>query len=75
MSLSDVRGRRLRLFLAITGAIAFILQGYDQALMNGLLTLPTFEQTFPAINTSADKNNSTLQGAPKCVTREMLSAD
>lgn len=64
MLVSGLRGRRLRLALALTGATAFVLQGYDQALMNGLLTLPTFEQTFPAINTSENKSNSTLQGIP-----------
>lgn len=39
--------------------------GYDQALMNGLLTLPSFTATFPEINTSTPElkaANSTLQG-------------
>ncbi|KAM3413823.1 hypothetical protein BST61_g10506 [Cercospora zeina] len=60
-----LRGKRLRLALALTGAAAWILQGYDQALMNGLLTLPTFVKQFPEIDTStpALKNeHSTLQG-------------
>ncbi|KAI6848376.1 general substrate transporter [Hortaea werneckii] len=60
-----IAGKRLQLTLAVTGAIAWVLQEYDQALMNGLLTLPSFIDTFPAIDTStprlADKN-STLQG-------------
>lgn len=45
---------------------AWILQGYDQALMNGLLTLPSFYHQFPAINTSTpelDDKNATLQGS------------
>ncbi|KXL46638.1 hypothetical protein M433DRAFT_65491 [Acidomyces richmondensis BFW] len=46
-----LRGKRLQLTLAITGAIAWVLQGYDQAVMNGLLTLPSFIATFPQINT------------------------
>ena len=39
--------------------------GYDQALMNGLLTLPTFTATFEEINTSTPRlkaEHSTLQG-------------
>jgi sugar porter (SP) family MFS transporter len=57
-----LRGKRLQLTLAITGAIAWILQGYDQALMNGLLTLPSFEATFTEINTTISASRSTLQG-------------
>ncbi|GAB1739004.1 hypothetical protein NU219Hw_g3769t1 [Hortaea werneckii] len=30
-----ITGKRLQLTLAVTGAIAWVLQGYDQALMNG----------------------------------------
>ncbi|KAF2767642.1 putative sugar transporter [Teratosphaeria nubilosa] len=61
----ELRGKRLQLALAITGAIAWILQGYDQALMNGLLTLPSFVATFPAIDTTTPElkaQNSTLEG-------------
>lgn len=63
--LSGMRGKRLRYALALTGATAWILQGYDQALMNGLLTLPTFENSFPQIKTNTPElraQNSTLQG-------------
>lgn len=35
MNTQTLRGKRLQLALAFTGAIAWILQGYDQALMNG----------------------------------------
>lgn len=59
------RGARLRYALAFTGAAAWILQGYDQGVMNGLLTLPTFYNQFPSINTSTpelDSKNATLQG-------------
>lgn len=65
LSIRGLRGQRLQLTVAITGAIAWILQGYDQALMNGLLTLPSFIATFPAIDTSTpelDAKNATLQG-------------
>ncbi|PIA96044.1 Sugar transporter STL1 [Cercospora beticola] len=60
-----LRGKRLRIALALTGAAAWILQGYDQALMNGLLTLPTFVKQFPEIDTSTSalkSQHSTLQG-------------
>ncbi|KXT02087.1 hypothetical protein AC578_6693 [Pseudocercospora eumusae] len=59
------RGRSLRYALALTGAAAWVLQGYDQALMNGLLTLPQFERQFPAISTATpelEAEHSTLQG-------------
>ena len=65
MTLLQFRGRKLRYALALTGAAAWILQGYDQALMNGLLTLPTFTKQFPEIDTSTEQleaANSTLQG-------------
>ncbi|USW56582.1 Putative major facilitator, sugar transporter, major facilitator superfamily [Septoria linicola] len=65
MALLKFRGRRLRLALAFTGAAAWILQGYDQALMNGLLTLPTFVEQFPEIDTTTpdlEQQHSTLQG-------------
>lgn len=60
-----ISGKRLQLALAITGAVAWILQGYDQALMNGLLTLPSFNKTFPSIDTSTHAlkaKHSTLEG-------------
>lgn len=60
-----ISGKRLQLALAITGAVAWILQGYDQALMNGLLTLPSFNKTFPSIDTSTaalKAKHSTLEG-------------
>lgn len=58
-------GKRLQLALAVTGAVAWILQGYDQALMNGLLTLESFTTTFPSIDTSTPElkeKHSTLEG-------------
>lgn len=66
MGLSQLSGLRLQLTLAITAAVSFILQGWDQALMNGLLTLPSFTDTFKSIDTSTpelEARNSTLQGA------------
>jgi hypothetical protein len=60
MATGKLTGKRLQYALALTGAVAWVLQGYDQALMNGLLALPAFATTFPPIAPSA--NNSLLQG-------------
>ncbi|KIW16519.1 hypothetical protein PV08_06574 [Exophiala spinifera] len=59
-----LEGHALGLLVSCVGAVAFLLQGYDQAVVNGLLTLPTWEMRFPSINTSADKSQSrsVLQG-------------
>lgn len=68
-------GKRLQLALAVTGAVAWILQGYDQALMNGLLTLPSFTATFPSIDTSTPElkeEHSTLEGKSQATSHYML---
>jgi hypothetical protein len=52
MSLSNLRGRSASILLGIVGAFAFSFQGYDQAIMNGLLTLPDWVATFPEIDTT-----------------------
>lgn len=65
VSKSGLRGKRLQLALAVTGALAWILQGYDQAMMNGVLTLPSFVKTFPSIDANTPAlaaKHSTLQG-------------
>jgi hypothetical protein len=57
-----LRGKPLTLTLSIVAATAFMLQGYDQAVMNGLLTLDTFTHEFPEMARNADvegKINST----------------
>lgn len=48
---------------------AFVTYGYNQGVMGGLLTLESFAETFPQMNTitasEADKTyNSTIQGKP-----------
>jgi hypothetical protein len=63
----NMRGKALRRLIAFVGAAAFVLQGYDQAVANGLLTLPTFISTFPqtdTINTMAAQksHNANVQG-------------
>lgn len=52
MFLTDLRGFRLNFAIALAGACAWILQGYDQAVMNGLLTMATFDHRFPQLNTN-----------------------
>lgn len=46
------------------GALAFLLQGYDQAVVNGLLSLSTWDEQFPAIDTKTHPGShaSLLQG-------------
>ncbi|KAF7114907.1 hypothetical protein CNMCM5793_000677 [Aspergillus hiratsukae] len=51
-----LRGRSLTIVMSVIAATAFALQGYDQAVANGLLTLPTFLQTFP------ETKDPTIQG-------------
>ncbi|KAL1979247.1 hypothetical protein VTN96DRAFT_6399 [Rasamsonia emersonii] len=67
MALAKLRGRSLSLVIGIVGALAFMLQGYDQAVANGLLTVDSFIQTFPqtdTVNTSGAQksHNATIQG-------------
>lgn len=49
-----LRGRPLTITLSVVAATAFMLQGYDQAVMNGLLTLDTFTHQFPEMAKNAD---------------------
>jgi hypothetical protein len=67
MGLSNLRGRKASILLGIVGAAAFALQGYDQAVMNGLLTLDDWVKIFPGIDTinttgAKEAHNSTIQG-------------
>lgn len=67
MHLPRLQGTTLNVFMGIIGAMAFALQGYDQSVMNGLLTLDSFIKTFPAIDViNADEaqksHRSLIQG-------------
>ncbi|CAK9442133.1 uncharacterized protein LODBEIA_P58760 [Lodderomyces beijingensis] len=53
-------GPKLNYAIATFAGVGFLLFGYDQGVYGSLLSLPSFENQFPAIRASA---NSTLQGA------------
>lgn len=67
MGLRSMRGIALQRLIAILGAVAFLLQGYNQSMMNGLLTLDNFIQVLPQIDTlnttgAKQAHNAKLQG-------------
>lgn len=67
MGLRTVRGIALQRTIATLGAVAFLLQGYNQSVMNGLLTLPDFLKVLPQINTitttgAQQAQNAKIQG-------------
>ncbi|CAO1633893.1 unnamed protein product [Sympodiomycopsis kandeliae] len=58
-------GISLSRMIGFAAGAGFLLFGYDQGVMGGLLTLPSFTETFPEINTrgeSATSHKATLQG-------------
>jgi MFS family permease len=62
-------GQSLHHAIAALAGIGFVLFGYDQGVMSGLLTLPTFVETFPemdtvnkALNANQIAYNSKVQG-------------
>ncbi|MCJ1398594.1 hypothetical protein MMC11_001794 [Xylographa trunciseda] len=67
-----LRGFRLNLAVGFLGGLDFLLFGYDQGVMGGLLTLPSFYNVFPeidttssrytALSTSGQNYQSTIQG-------------
>lgn len=44
------RGKQLNWAISIIAGLDFLLFGYDQGVMGGLLTLPSFNRTFPEID-------------------------
>ncbi|EXJ95770.1 hypothetical protein A1O1_00894 [Capronia coronata CBS 617.96] len=66
------RGTKLNIMISIIAGMDFLLFGYDQGVMGGLLTLPAFTSVFPEIDTSANgvagltpsqaNHKSTIQG-------------
>ena len=67
-----LRGFKLNLAVGVLAGLNFLLFGYDQGVMGGLLTLPSFYNVFPEIDTtsarykslsvSAQNHQSTVQG-------------
>ncbi|QPG73180.1 hypothetical protein FOA43_000486 [Brettanomyces nanus] len=59
-----VSGNKLQLMATLMGSVGFCLFGYDQGVMGSLLTLPSFRDTFPSIDTVThpDTHTSTIQG-------------
>lgn len=67
-----LRGTKLNVAIGIIAGTDFLLFGYDQGVMGGLLTLPTFVSVFPEIDlteagteglSQAQKDHrSTIQG-------------
>ncbi|KAL2441509.1 Sugar transporter STL1 [Exophiala dermatitidis] len=63
------RGAKLNMMIGIIAGMDFLLFGYDQGVMGGLLTLPSFTSVFPEIDTTATgltqsqaDHRSTIQG-------------
>ncbi|EWC43824.1 hypothetical protein DRE_07268 [Drechslerella stenobrocha 248] len=52
-----LHGRPLGLAVSATCTVGFLLFGYDQGVMSGLITHPNFLETFPST-----RGNSTMQG-------------
>ena len=62
-----LKGKSLSLAISLIGAVGFVLQGYDQAIANGLLILGSFVAVFPQIDTVQStgrekSHNSKIQG-------------
>ncbi|KAF2011050.1 sugar porter family MFS transporter [Aaosphaeria arxii CBS 175.79] len=58
-------GSKLNIAVSFIAGLDFLLFGYDQGVMGGLLTLPSFVHTFPEIdveNSSNRSHASTIQG-------------
>ncbi|KAI1615169.1 general substrate transporter [Exophiala viscosa] len=51
MGLSNLQGRSLQRLIATLSSIAFLVQGYNQSVMNGFTTLPTFLAQIPQLDT------------------------
>lgn len=62
-----LEGTKLNIAIGVIAGIDFLLFGYDQGVMGGLLTLPSFLETFPEIDVAAapperQSHVSTIQG-------------
>ncbi|GAV54311.1 hypothetical protein ZYGR_0AL00430 [Zygosaccharomyces rouxii] len=62
---AGVRGRKLRVLCSLTAVIAFLLFGYDQGLMSGVISGDEFNNEFPATKEKSTHQRTTvvIQGA------------
>ncbi|KAL3443322.1 general substrate transporter [Aspergillus insuetus] len=51
MGIQSIKGDALQRVIAVVGAAAFMVQGYNQSMMNGFTTLPTFLEAIPEVDT------------------------
>ncbi|GBE83371.1 sugar transporter STL1 [Sparassis latifolia] len=58
----SLSGRALSRLISLACSVAFILFGYEQGVMGGIITGPAFTQQFPSINTTTGNGNTQLQG-------------
>ncbi|CAK7224533.1 hypothetical protein SCUCBS95973_005549 [Sporothrix curviconia] len=59
---SKITGKPLIRLVGLTCSVAFILFGYEQGVMGGVISGSAFTEQFPSINTTSGNGNSTLQG-------------
>ncbi|CDK29797.1 unnamed protein product [Kuraishia capsulata CBS 1993] len=57
-----VSGQKLHVAISMLAGVGFLLFGYDQGVMGSLLTLESFRDTFPSIDTIRKPSRSTMQG-------------
>ncbi|TLD05662.1 Sugar transporter STL1 [Venturia nashicola] len=58
----QLTGRSLNWAVTATAGSGFLLMGYDQGVMSGLLTGTAFTNQFPEINTTTGNGSDSLQG-------------
>ncbi|CAK7207184.1 hypothetical protein SEUCBS139899_009992 [Sporothrix eucalyptigena] len=57
-----ITGKPLIRLVGLTCSVAFVLFGYEQGVMGGVISGSAFTAQFPTINTTTGNGNSTLQG-------------
>jgi MFS family permease len=67
MGIRSIQGESLQRMIALLGSVAFLVQGYNQSVMNGFTTLPSFLAAIPEIDTvntsgAQQSHNSTILG-------------
>lgn len=58
-----LKGKTLSTLIRLACGIAFILFGYEQGVMGGVITGSAFTAQFPSIDTTSSNGNAQLQGA------------